>query len=196
MTVSRSFRPPAARPLAVAILWAFAIALTGGAVVGLAALIAGGVAAVVGFFGGEAPVAGSMGATLRIGAWVVAPLGLAASVWAAAYGATRQGSVPRALVAAPTAIGVSVALLFLGSSGLLAAGLAMGWALAVPGDSPSHVAARSMPLLLAALLAPRMGDVSGWTTVGLLIASPVVAAVGVLAADLIWGLRGKAPEMS
>lgn len=195
MTVARSFKLAGARPLAVAVLWAFAIALTGGAIVGLASLVAGGVAGVLGLFGGETSVTGAMGATLQIAAWVFAPLGVAVAVWAAAYGATRQGSVPRTLVAAPAAIGVAVALLFLGSSGLLAAGLAIGWALAMPGESPTHVAARSMPLLVAALFVPRLDDVSGWTTVGFLIASPVVAAVGVFAADLIWGLRGSSPEL-
>ena len=192
----RFFRPSTgiARPLAVAVLWAVAVAVAGAVIVGLAALIAGGVAGIMGWFDDSTSASGAMRETLEIAAWIFAPIGLAVAVWVAAYGTTQQGSLPRTLLAAPAAIGVAAGLLFLDSSGLLAAGLAIGWALAIPAESPTQVAARSLPLLVAALLLPRLSDLSGWAIVGFMAASPVAAAAGVYLADLPWSLRREAPD--
>jgi hypothetical protein len=180
---------PIARPLAVAILWAFAAAAAGGVIIGLASLIAGGVALAMGLFNDSVSATASMGETLRIAAWILAPIGLGVAVWVAAYGTTEQGSLTRTIVAAPAAVGVAVGLLLLDSSGLLAAGLAIGWALAIPAESPTHVAARALPMLIVALIAPRLDDLSTWTTVGYLAASPLVAAISVYVGDLPWSLR-------
>jgi hypothetical protein len=184
---------PIARPLAVAILWAFAAAAAGGVIIGLASLIAGGVALAMGLFNDSVSATASMGETLRIAAWILAPIGLGVAVWVAAYGTTEQGSLTRTIVAAPAAVGVAVGLLLLDSSGLLAAGLAIGWALAIPAESPTHVAARALPMLIVALIAPRLDDLSTWTTVGYLAASPLVAAISVYLGDLPWSLRRGEP---
>jgi hypothetical protein len=184
---------PIARPLAVAILWAFAAAAAGGVIIGLASLIAGGVALAMGLFNDSVSATASMGETLRVAAWILAPIGLGVAVWVAAYGTTEQGSLTRTIVAAPAAVGVAVGLLLLDSSGLLAAGLAIGWALAIPAESPTHVAARALPMLIVALIAPRLDDLSTWTTVGYLAASPLVAAISVYLGDLPWSLRRGEP---
>lgn len=179
------------RPLAVAVLWTFAAAAAGGAMVGIVSLIAGGVAATIWVFDRTVSIAGAMGDTVRIAAWVFAPIGLAVTVWVAAYGTTREGSIPRVLLAAPAAIAVAVALLFLDSSGLLVAGLAIGWALAMPFGSPTHVAVRALPLLVAALFFPRFDDLPVWTVIWILVASPAAAALAVYVGDLLWGVRRK-----
>ncbi len=191
----RFFRPfPAAgvaRPLGVAVLWAFAAALVGGAIVGLASLIAGGVSGIFWMFDHSISVTDTMGETLRIAAWVIAPIGIAVAVWVAAYGSTQEGSMSRALVAAPAALALGVALMLLNSSGLVAASLALGWALAVPSTSPTHIATRAVPILVLALLVPGLDDLSGWFVVAVLVASPVAAGTAVLAADVLWRLRGE-----
>jgi hypothetical protein len=184
---------PIARPLAVAILWTFAAAVAGGVIVGLASLIAGGVALVMGLFNDSVSATASMGETLRIAAWIFAPIGLSVAVWVAAYGTTEQGSLPRTIVAAPAAVGVAVGLLLLDSSGLLAAGLAIGWALAIPAESPTHVAARALPMLVVALIVPRLDDLSTWTMVAYLAVSPLAAAISVYVGNLPWSLRGGEP---
>jgi hypothetical protein len=171
------------------VFWAFAAALAGGLIVLLSSLIAGGVAGGIWIFNRSIAVTGAMGDTLRIAAWVFAPIGIAVSVWVAAYGATRQGSLPRALLAASAAIAVAVALLFLESSGLVAAGLAIGWALAIPATSPTRIAVRAVPLLVVALFLPRLGDLPVGMVVVTLVLSPPAAALGVFLADLPWSLR-------
>lgn len=190
------FRAPGAiaRPLGVAVLWTLAAALAGGLVVGLAALIAGGVTVVMGLFNDSVSVTGSMRETLRVAAWIFAPIGLSLAVWAAAYGTTEQGSVPRTFVAAPAAVAAAVGLLLLDSSGLLAAGLAVGWALAIPAESPTHVAARALPLLIVALIVPGIDDLSTWVLVGYLSLSPLVAGLGVYLGDLPWTLLRRKQE--
>lgn len=187
---------PIARPLAVAVLWAFAVAIAGGALVGLGALIAGGVALVMGLFNDSVSASAAMGETLRIAAWIFAPIGLGVAVWVAAYGSTEEGSLPRTIVAAPAAVGVAVGLLLLDSSGLLAAGLAIGWALAIPAESPTHIAARSLPMLVVALIVPRLDDLSTWTLVAYLAVSPLAAAISVYLGNLPWSLRGGKPGSS
>jgi hypothetical protein len=202
MTVTESERSffrasgPIARPLAIAVLWAFAVAFAGGALVGLSALIAGGVALVMGLFNDSASASAAMGETLRIAAWIFAPIGLGVAVWVAAYGSTEEGSLPRTIVAAPAAVGVAVGLLLLDSSGLLAAGLAIGWALAIPAESPTHIAARSLPMLVVALTVPRLDDLSTWTLVAYLAVSPLAAAISVYLGNLPWSLRGGEPGSS
>lgn len=160
---------------------------------GLASLIAGGVALVMGLFNDSVSATASMGETLRIAAWIFAPIGLGVAVWVAAYGTTEHGSLPRTFVAAPAAVGVAVGLLLLDSSGLLAAGLAIGWALAIPAESPTHVAARALPMLVVALIVPRLDDLSTLTMVAYLAASPLAAAISVYLGDLPWSLRGREP---
>ncbi|MDF1595486.1 MAG: hypothetical protein P1T08_05240 [Acidimicrobiia bacterium] len=192
----RFFRPfpvaGVARPLGVAVLWAFAAAIVGGAIVGLASLIAGGVSGIGWMFDHSISVTHMMGEALRIAAWVIAPIGIAVAVWVAAYGSTQQGSMSRALVAAPAALALGVALLLLNSSGLVAAALALGWALAVPSTSPTHIAARAVPILVLALLVPGLDDLSGWVIVAVLVASPVAAGMAILVADVLWRLRADA----
>ena len=184
-----------ARPLAVTVLWTFAAALVGALIIGLAALIVGGFTWVVWIFDRATSVTGAMADTVRIGGWIFAPIGLAAAVWAAAYGTTQQDSLPRTLIAAPVAIGVAVGMLLLGSSGLLAASLGIGWALAIPARTTVQVAARALPLLVAALVVPDLGELSVPRVVAILLISPLVAAVVVLVADLPWGMK-KGPSES
>ncbi len=176
------------RPLAVAVVWAYAAALAGGVVVGLAALIAGAVAAVAGIFNDAISVSASMEDTLRVAAWIAIPIVVGVAVWVAAYGATRQGSVPRAIVAAPVAVGTAIALYLLDSIGFLFAGLALGWALAVPAGSPTQVAARGLPLLVAALLIPGLEGLPGGWVILVVAVSPLIAALGVFGGQLPWHL--------
>ena len=164
--------------------------------VGLGALIAGGVGLVMGLFNDSVSPTAAMGETLRIAAWILAPIGLGVAVWVAAYGSTEEGSLPRTIVAAPAAVAVAVGLLLLDSSGLLAAGLAIGWALAIPAESPTHVAARALPMLVVALIVPRLGDLSSWTLVAYLAASPPAAAISLYLGDLPWSLRRGEPRTS
>ena len=178
------------RPLGVAVLWAFAAALAGGAIVGLASLIAAGITGVVWLFDRSVSVPSAMADTLQIAAWIFAPIGIAISVWVAAYGSTQEGSIPRTLVAAPAAIAIAAGLLFLDSAGLLAAALALGWGLAIPAGSPVRAAARGLPVLIAALLVARLGDLSTAETVVYLMLSPIVAAAAVFLADLPWQIGG------
>ena len=177
------------RPLGVAVLWAFAAALAGGAIVGLASLLAAVITGVVWLFDRSVSVPGAMGDTLRIAAWIFAPVGIAISVWVAAYGSTQEGSIPRSLVAAPAAIAVAAGLLFLDSAGLLAAALGLGWGLAIPAGSPMRAAARGLPLLVAALVVARLGELSGSEILVYLLLSPIAAAVTVFLADLPWQIR-------
>jgi hypothetical protein len=91
---------------------------------------------------------------------------------------------------------VAVGLLLLDSSGLLAAGLAIGWALAIPAESPTHIAARSLPVLVVALIVPRLDDLSTSTLVAYLAVSPLAAAISVYLGNLPWSLRGGEPGSS
>lgn len=176
------------RPLAVAVLWAYAVALAGGAIVGLAAVLAGMVMGVVWIFDRSTSIVGPMTETLTIAAWVCAPIGLVIAIWVAAYGSTREGSVPRTLVAAPAALAVAVGLLLLDSSGLLAAALALGWALAVPAGGPTRVAGRAVPLLIVALLLPELSTLEPWQAAIYLGAAPPLAALAVYASDRLWAI--------
>lgn len=184
-----------ARPLAITVLWAFAAALAAALIVGLAALIVGVVTAVIWIVDRSISITGAMRETLMVTAWVLAPIALAAAVWAAAYGTTRSGSLGRTLIAAPIAIGVALALLFLDSSGILAAALGIGWALAIPSGSFVQIAARGLPLLVASLVVPEFGDLSTGVATMVLLSSPFVAAAVVYLCDLPWSMR-KVPTES
>ncbi len=188
--MDRFFRSPpkggVVRPLAVAVIWTYAAALAGSVIVGLAAVIAGAFAAVAGVFSDGISISASIEDTLGVAIWITAPIVVGVAVWVAAYGATSEGSVPRAIVAAPVAVGTAVALYLLESTGFLVAGLALGWALAVPAGSPTEAAARGLPLLVAALFVPGLGDLPGGWTILIVAASPPIAALGVFVGQMPW----------
>ncbi len=99
------------------------------------------------------------------------------AVWVAAYASTEGGSRRRAAVGASGGLAVMAGYLLLGSSGLVLAGLALGWALAVPAERVGRVGARSVPSLLVALVMPRIDALPVLMLVAVLLVSPWAATL-------------------
>ncbi|MGH8874967.1 MAG: hypothetical protein ACRDVM_06925, partial [Acidimicrobiia bacterium] len=93
---------------------------------------------------------------------------------------------PRALAGSAVAVAVGGGLALLGSPWFAAAGLAAGWAVAVPADRAGRVALRALPLLVASLIAPSWDDLTLWWRVLTLAVSPAGAALAVWALDSLW----------
>ena len=166
-------------------------ALVGAVVVLFVGLV---VAAVVGIAwltsNGEAALAdtGVIWQAATWATWVVAVLAIAVSVWVAAYASTEWGSRPRALVAiVATAVAVA-AYFFLGSSGLIVAGLGLGWAIAIPAERIGRIAVRAVTALAVALAAPSFESLSGAMLALVLALSPWVAALLFWVSDGAWTL--------
>jgi hypothetical protein len=178
----------------IAALWSMVAALVAAAVVLLAGLVG---AAIVGIAwlvsGGAAELADTalIWRVATVATWIVAALVVAVAVWVAAYASTEWGSRPRALVGTAAAGLAMAAFLLLGSSGLVVAGLGLGWAVAIPAERIGRVAARGVSSWLVALLAPGLGSLSGATLALLLAISPWVAAVLVWMSDGAWVLVAK-----
>ena len=152
--------------------------LVGAAIVGIAWLVSGGSA-------GLADPA-LIWRVASVAIWIVAILVMGVAVWVAAYASTEWGSRPRALAGVAAAASAAGAYLLLGSSGLALAGLAFGWAIAIPAERVGRIAARAVPSLLVALLAPALEPLSGPALALALVVSPWLAALLVWLADLVW----------
>ena len=120
--------------------------------------------------------------------WIVAALAIGLAVWVAAYASTEWGSRPRALAGSAAAGLAITAYLLLGSSGLVVAGLGLGWAVAIPAERISRVAVRGIVILLVSLLAPGFESVPGAELAVVLAVSPWVAAALLWPADAAWVL--------
>lgn len=166
-------------------------ALVGAVVVLLAGLVGAAIAGIAWLVsGGEADLAdtGLIWRVATVATWIVAVLVVGVAVWVAAYASTEWGSRPRALAGAAAAGLTVAAYLLLGSSGFVLAGLGLGWAVAIPAERISRVAARGVTSLLVALLAPGFESLSGATLTLLVAVSPWVAALLVWLSDRVWVL--------
>lgn len=180
-----------ARSVTIAALWSMVAALVGAVVVLLAGLVGAAIAGIAWLVsGGEADLAdtGLIWRVATVATWIVAVLVVGVAVWVAAYASTEWGSRPRALAGAAAAGLTVAAYLLLGSSGFVLAGLGLGWAVAIPAERISRVAARGVTSLLVALLAPGFESLSGATLTLLVAVSPWVAALLVWLSDRVWVL--------
>jgi hypothetical protein len=184
----------AARAVLIAALWSMVAALAGVVVVVFVGLVA---AAVVGVAwltsnGGSALADTTViWQAATVATWVVAALVVAIAVWVAAYASTEWGSRRRALVAIAGAGMAMVAYYLLGSSGLVVAGLGLGWAIAIPAERVGRVAIRAVVSLLVALLAPAFESLSGGVLALGLALSPWVTALLFLFSDGTWTFMTK-----
>jgi hypothetical protein len=180
-----------ARSVTIAALWSMVAALIGALIVVVAGLVTAaivGVAWLVSNGGADLADTALIWRVATVATWIVAPVAVLVAVWVAAYASTEWGSRPRAL-AGTAAAGLALgAYLLLGSSGLLVAGLGLGWAVAIPAERISRVAVRGITSLLVALVAPGLASLSGPTVALLLVVSPWVAALLVWLSDRGWVL--------
>lgn len=179
------------RSVTIAALWSMVAALIGALVVVLAGLVG---AAIVGIAwlvsNGRADLADTalIWRVATVATWIVAPISVFVAVWVSAYASTEWGSRPRALVGTAAAGLALGAYLLLGSSGLVVAGLGLGWAVAIPAERISRVAVRGTTGLLVALVAPGLAALPGPTLAVLLVVSPWLAALLVWVSDRVWVL--------
>lgn len=176
------------RSLLVACVWSLVLVVLGAAIVGIAALIAGGVAWITYLINGSGTPTRAATATARTATVVVVLVAGVLLVWITAYASTGWGSRRRALLGAILGLIIGAGYVLLGSSGGLATGLVMGWSIVIPAERVGRIAARSGPLLLLALLAPPLSGMSTVMTVVAGLASPWIAATFVLIGDWIWTL--------
>ncbi len=174
------------RVLGAAVLWAYAGGLAAAVLIAVVALAALLVLGLTWFITRTTDVEAGVRTVVEAGGWLLGPIVTGGAIWAGTYASTRSGSWPRTLTGTIGAVAVGVALLLLGSSAFLAAGLALGWAIALPARRAGRVAARGLPLVLAGLAAPRLDDLATFTVVALLMASPLMAAAVVGGADRLW----------
>ena len=188
-------RPPGrgvvARSVTIAALWSMVAALIGALIVVLAGLVGAaivGVAWLVSNGGADLADTALIWRVATVATWIVSPLAVFVAVWVSAYASTESGSRPRALVGSAAAGLALGAYLLLGSSGLLVAGLGLGWAVAIPAERISRVAVRGITSLLVALVAPGLASLSGTTVALLLVVSPWLSALLVWLSDRVWVL--------
>jgi len=178
-----------ARSVTIAALWSMVAALGAALMVLVAGLVAAAIVGVAWLVSsGQAGLADTalIWRVAGVTTWIVAALAIGLAVWVAAYASTEWGSRPRAL-AGSAAAGVAVAAyLLLGSSGVVVAGLGLGWAVAIPAERISRVAVRGIAILLVSLAAPGFESVSGAELALVLAVSPWVAAALVWLADAAW----------
>ncbi len=182
-TVIKALRP--------ALVWAYVAAFIAALLVGLVGLLALVVASGVWVFNRELAIGGSAGEVIRYGLWVAGPVTVGVAVAGAAYGSTESRSFPRTVAGTVVGVAIGAALLGVGASGFAAAGLAAGWASAMPANRPGRIAARGLPMLIAAVVATvwplgRIDDLGRGLLVAVLLLSPLVAAVLVWIGDALW----------
>lgn len=173
-------------------LWAIVAAIVGAALVAALALIGAAVSAVVGFFGDSVRLSEMTRRTTLVGGGVAASLAVVASVWAAAYSSTKEGTSRwRMLAGSAVGVALGLGLVGLGSLGAPAAALAGGWGLAIPAERVERAAFRSIPLALVALL-PSLRATDGWLEWFLAGVVGVVAAwVWLAATEGIWAISAR-----
>lgn len=194
----KMMRPPGrgvvARSLTIAALWSMVAALAAAVVVLVAGLVSAAVVGVAWLVSsGQAGLADTavIWRVATVTTWIVGILAIGLAVWVAAYASTEWGSRSRALAGSAAAGLAMVAYLLLGSSGLVVAGLGLGWAVAIPAERISRVSVRGIAVLLVSLLAPGFDSVSGAELVLLLALSPWVAAALVWLVDGAWVLLAR-----
>lgn len=188
-----------ARALRPSVLWAYVAGVTAALALGLVALLTLIVAAIGWLFDRDLEIGGSVVRALGVSLWVVGPVALGAAVGAAAYASTRQRSLPRIVLGTAAAVAVAAALLALDASWFAAAALAFGWAIAIPADKAGRIAARGLPLIVAAAVATtaawgRIGDLRAWQLSLIVAGSPLVAGVWVWLADAGYAALSSRPD--
>lgn len=180
------------RAVGIAVTWAYVAGLAALIMVALAALVSLAVVAIVylvDFAERELELEAIRSPTVFM-AWIVAPAAALVSVWSAAYGSTREHSIPRAAVG--VAAGLVVALLMWGleSTALVLLALSFGWSFAIPVDHPGRWGTRVVLPVVATLLYPRWPAMSVVDLVLWLGTGPAVAGALVLLGDMGWdGIR-------
>jgi len=169
------------RTLLIAVVWSVVLVLVSAAMLGIVALIAGGVGLATSGSGVE-----TMVNTARAAGWVIGSLDVVVLVWVAAYASTGWGSRRRALLGAAAGLGIAIGYVLLGSLGGPMAGLAIGWGIVVPAERPGRVAARALPALIAAVFVPGPASAGPAVIVSVAVLSAPIAALFVYLGDAIW----------
>lgn len=191
----RFFRPIqhriVARALRPALVWAYVAVFVAALLVILVWLLAIGVGAGVWVFNRDHLIMESAAQVVRYALWVSGPVTVGVAVAGAAYGSTESRSFPRTVTGTIIGVGFGAALLGVGASGFAAAGLAAGWGSAIPADRTSRIAARGLPMLVAAIAATvwpigRIVDLGRGPLVAVFALSPLLAALVVWAGDAAW----------
>ena len=189
------FRPTphrvVARALRPALAWAYVAAVAAAVVLGLVALVALIVSAAVWVFNRDLSIGGSVRDVSTVTLWVVGPLAVGAAVGGAAYASTESRSFPRTVAGTVVGLVIGAALAAIGAMSFVAAGLATGWAIAMPADGMGRVAARGLPAVAAGVTVSvwtwgRIADVSPWPMVAIFVLSPLVGALFVWMGDGAW----------
>lgn len=206
-TPSWFFRPTQHRAVAKAlpsgVVWSYAAGAAQLAVLLVVGILTALVSAVMYLFDNDVSILDNI-RTIGGGAiWVLTPIVLAIAIGAAVYAATTRRSLVRSsvgIVAAAIA-GAGLFLVFSAST-WIAATLAVGWGAGLPAERPGRIALRIIPpLALSAVPAvyQRLGRIDGlafWELALIVLVSPILAAVWVWLADLLWVAgtgRSKAP---
>lgn len=196
MTDRRGFFRPiehriVARALRPALVWAYVAVLISALLVALVGLLAVVVAAGVWVFNRDLSIGASATEVIQYGLWVAGPVTVGVAVAGAAYGSTESRSFPRTVAGTIIGVGLGAALLGVGASGFAAVGLAVGWGSAIPADRTSRIAARGLPILVAAVVATvwpvgQIADLGRGPLVLVFALSPLIAALVVWAGDAAW----------
>lgn len=190
-----------ARALPSGVIWTYAAGLAGAVVVLVVGLLAALVSTGMWIFNRDVSVLDTIRTVAGGAIWVLVPVALVAGIGAAIYASTTRKSLVRSAVgvAAGTATG-AIMFLFMESPGWAAATLAVGWGAGMPADRPGRIAIRTIPpyLLAAALILrfPKIDQLSGLQLAGVVLLSPLVAALLVWLMDVLWvgGTRRSRPK--
>ena len=174
------------RALWIAVGWSYVAALGSALVVGLTALIALIVDLVASLSADRGFDASSAWSLAEIVAWIALPIGLAVSVWVAAYGSTRRGSLKSGTIAVAAAAVAGAIAWFTGNLAIVVVGLGVGWAVAMPAEHPARWILRLLPAVALLFVYPDWDGEAAWLIALALITGPLVGGLCVILGDLVW----------
>jgi hypothetical protein len=185
------------RAVGIGITWAYVAGLAAVTMIVLAALVALAVAGIVyliDFSNREMEFDAIMRPTVVV-AWIVLPLGAAATVWASAYASTRSQSILRGLAGVVAMFASGLLMWGTQSTAIGLLPLALGWAIAIPVGHPGRIGVRLILPVLAVIFFPTWPGMSVLSLVIWLAIGPALAGGLTLLGDLGWTsarwMRGK-----
>lgn len=201
------FRPTQHRSIAKAlpsgVIWTYAAGGASAVLVLLVGVVAALVSTAMWFFDRDVMVLDNARSISGAAVWVLVPVALGAGIAAAIYAATTRKSLVRSAVGlAAGAVTAAILFAFLESPAWIVAALAVGWGAGLPAERVGRIALRTIPAYLlcsaAILRFPKLPQLSGLQLAGIVLVSPIVAALLVWLTDALWvgGTRRAKPTES